>query len=83
MTDSRSDNSLSSEDTRSDDMETGTRVHNNCPLLVPTRVSIESLIEQIVFEQLEDGEVINRYLVSTCHDVPRLTDCGVGPVSSA
>ena len=41
---------------------------------VPTRVSIESMIEQIVFEQLEDGEVIKRYLVSTCHDVPRLTD---------
>ena len=44
------------------------------PVPVPTRVSIESMTEQIVFEQLEDGEVIKRYLVSTCHDVPRLTD---------
>ena len=85
MTDSRSDNSLSSEDTRSDDMETGTRVHNIFLFfyLLPTRVSIESMIEQIVFEQLEDGDVIKRYLVSACHDDLRLTDCGVGPVSSA
>ena len=50
MTDSRSDNSLSSEDTRSDDMETWTRVHNIFHFRVPTRVSIESMIEQIVFE---------------------------------
>ena len=41
------------------------------------------MIEQIVFKQLEDGDVIKRYLVSACHDDLRLTDCGVGPVSSA
>ena len=31
------------------------------------------MIEQIVFEQLEDGDVIKRYLVTACHDDLRLT----------
>ena len=41
------------------------------------------MIEQIVFEKLEDGDVINGNLcVSACHDVLCLTETGVGPLSS-